>query len=254
MDITVIHSRLLQLLSDFDRLCKQNNIEYTLHGGTLLGAIREKGFIPWDDDADISMTREEFEKLKSCLKRNNSQYYIRGTIKSQFCDNNNADVWIDIFVCDYITGNKILQKVKILLLTVLDIMLRDKNSIKYSNTDNYSKIKQIIFYCIYYFGKLFKNSWKQSWYILLSKKGFKGQKNFQIRTNDQFVGRKIVMPSKWMNEFIDIPFESTNLRVTKYYTELLTSSYGSNFMTPVKETRINEIHDQIRNNGFDFGL
>ncbi len=54
----------LDMLVDFDRVCKQHNIKYTILAGTMLGAVRHGGFIPWDDDADIGMLREEYEKFK----------------------------------------------------------------------------------------------------------------------------------------------------------------------------------------------
>ena len=63
-----LHSRMLILLEKFHEICIENGIKYSLHGGTLLGAIREKGFIPWDDDADVSMTRSEYEKLRKVMK------------------------------------------------------------------------------------------------------------------------------------------------------------------------------------------
>lgn len=66
--MTDLQSQLLELLKRFDFFCQKNEIEYCLMWGTLLGCIREKGFIPWDDDIDIAMDRTNFEKLKVCAR------------------------------------------------------------------------------------------------------------------------------------------------------------------------------------------
>ena len=59
----------LECLSELDRVCRLNNIKYFADYGTLLGAIRHKGYIPWDDDIDVSMLREDYEKFIKCAPR-----------------------------------------------------------------------------------------------------------------------------------------------------------------------------------------
>ena len=74
----------LDMLIEFDRVCRKHNIKYTILAGTMLGAVRHNGFIPWDDDADIGMLREEYEKFKVVSKELNSDicYYQDHTTDS----------------------------------------------------------------------------------------------------------------------------------------------------------------------------
>lgn len=72
----------LDLLSEFDRVCKKNNIKYCADGGTLLGAVRHKGFIPWDNDIDVAMLRTEYEKLCSVAEKEFKEPYFFQTNKT----------------------------------------------------------------------------------------------------------------------------------------------------------------------------
>lgn len=69
----------LEMLLEVDRICKENNVKYTIIGGTLLGAVRHGGFIPWDDDADVAMLRPEYEKFCSVIDEelDHSRFYFQ---------------------------------------------------------------------------------------------------------------------------------------------------------------------------------
>lgn len=83
-----LHSEILDIMDEIDRVCGQNEIKYYLVGGTLLGAVRHKGFIPWDDDLDIAMPRKDFDHFidicENALKpefklewiSNNDEYWL----------------------------------------------------------------------------------------------------------------------------------------------------------------------------------
>ena len=69
----------LKILLEFDRICRKHSIQYFLGGGTLLGAVRHGGFIPWDDDVDVMMLPEEYEKLRKVLPDELSDEYFYQT-------------------------------------------------------------------------------------------------------------------------------------------------------------------------------
>ena len=82
-----LQSEILDLLVEFDRVCRKNHIRYFLSCGTLLGAVRHNGFIPWDNDADVELFREDYEKFRSvCAKDLGAEFFFldHGTDENYF--------------------------------------------------------------------------------------------------------------------------------------------------------------------------
>ena len=77
-DIKEVQSKLLLILIEADRICRKHNIKYSLEGGSLLGAIKYKGFVPWDDDIDIIMERKEYERfLRICKIELRDEFFLQ---------------------------------------------------------------------------------------------------------------------------------------------------------------------------------
>ena len=130
MTIRDIQMVCLNILKDVHEFCVENNIKYTLFSGTLLGAIRHKGFIPWDDDLDIALTRPEYEKFIRLYKSNKGyklfarerqgknvflSYARICEMDKTFADdsyfpwtNEKKGVWIDVFPLDGAESNYVL--------------------------------------------------------------------------------------------------------------------------------------------------
>lgn len=130
-----------EMLVEFDRVCKILHIPYQLTHGTLLGAVRHKDFIPWDDDVDVCMLRADFDRfVKECSKLLDDKYFLQtaktdpksvvqfakirmnGTVYENGVDNladSHTGIWIDIFPMDKIKPGTINEKIQYFEVAVL---------------------------------------------------------------------------------------------------------------------------------------
>lgn len=133
-DLTDHQKATYRLLMEVDRICKKHEIKYFLFAGTLLGAVRHEDFIPWDDDLDIIMFREDYEKFFEAAKKETSEaFYVQKEFSEHWpmffsklrlnqttCLEKyhpkdpevHQGVYIDIFPCDNASDNGLLRKIQ----------------------------------------------------------------------------------------------------------------------------------------------
>ena len=169
-----LHKVLLEILEYVDIICKQNNLQYLLIGGTALGARRHGGFIPWDDDVDIGVPRGDYERLLMILKTKKDGYKIQDetTEKKYFCpfaklrkngtvfkekisiglyeDNG---IYIDIFPIDTLSEVSSLNtKIKLYKIKILNHALRFRYCRElYCSSEKASTFKHWILYIPFIF-------------------------------------------------------------------------------------------------------
>ena len=242
----------LDILDFIDSFCKEHGINYCINYGTLIGAIRHKGFIPWDDDIDLSMTRENYEKFIQLFSEKQSRYkllsletddqYFNNFIKivdptTKIIDTRNtktydSGVFIDIFPMDTFNDSKVVDICYKLESFKLLSFSKHKN-IVYGD----SKLKDLI-------RTLF-------WLLLrpVSPRFFANQIEKQIqkyRVKDgkyiAFIPSKAkekeIFPRDMFDELIETPFEHLVLPAPKRFDVVLKQFYDDYMTVPPKEKQI----------------
>lgn len=118
LTIDEVHKIALEIMQDIDEFCRKNDIAYSLACGTLLGAVRHGGFIPWDDDADLFMLREDYDRFIKTYK--SDKYLLRESGYAKVVDTSTClkkkdkdteyGVFVDIFPLDHVPEDPELQK------------------------------------------------------------------------------------------------------------------------------------------------
>ena len=234
---------LLLMMQDIHEILRKSNIQYSLCGGTLLGAVREKGFIPWDDDIDIMVDRENFNKIISLFhKEANLKYrlkdylWVRRIQKKDEKREGLLAATIDVFVMDNCPDNKILQEIKVLMIKILQGMMKvDKNNAK---VNLFYKTCLVITKCM---GSFFAEDTKLRWYDCVSQIGNNAVTQYLGIYNDLFKYVKLKYSNRMFDKLIDVPFENLMLPITAEYDNYLTTVYGD-YMTPPKEKERRPMH------------
>lgn len=264
LDIEYIHEMELSILHKIDDLCKRHNIKYFLIGGTLIGAVRHKGFIPWDDDLDIAMFRNDYETFIKIAKKEFCGPYqlidFRDDVKyprtfakvfrtdTKYCSKyyrelyKETGIWIDIFPIDLINAKNIEEakqkaRKRMSWATILAIVDENRNkqdcrlSIKMKLLCKFMKIFSVI---------TIRNLMVKI-YTIDNKKKCKYITNYGRGVRTQTMSIDCFVPGKYLD------FEGQKILAPEKYDEVLTNSYGDYMRLPNVEERVPK-HDLVRKN------
>lgn len=245
------------IMIELKKYLEENNIEYYMLGGTLLGAVRHKGFIPWDDDIDIGIPREQYEnfiknvqkklpknlKLDTYKNNENHHYYFSRIVDTRYSlkrtgslEERNEDVWIDIFPLDGMPNNYILRKIHMIKLlfsrAMYHISCFDKVNLKRPGRPLSERIV-IKFIMITGFGKnLNMYNWLNRIDRLLKKYPY-SKSNYVVNFMGQYKFKEM-FEKKYYGDGKMYNFEDGQLMGPENYDYILTQMYGD-YMVPPNE-------------------
>ena len=239
----------MSILCFIDEFCRTHGIAYSLAYGTMLGAVRHKGFIPWDDDIDIWMSRKDYEFFVSSFNYNNSSKYklisyrdgsyVRNCSYAKVIDTTTAayeeplkpgpyeGIWVDVFPLDYVPEGRLKREALYCRLLLDAKIIVSRTALKPKAP--YKILKFLTF-------------WRRNKKVLSSadRYGKSAKESAFCQTLSQLSlhSFRSMMPVTWVAETESVPFEGFEFPIYKHFDEILRLIYGDYMRLPPPEKRV----------------
>ena len=224
----------LEMLKEVDRICRKYNIKYSLDGGTLLGAIRHDGFIPWDDDADVVMLRPEYKRFYHACKRELDTIFLR---EGQEHGNWNQSVFIDIFVYDHVPDHYIFRRLHLFLCFCIRKGL-------YSEVGKKNAPTKLMRDWYALLNKIPRNRWIKLLEIIADITDRKRTELVRHMTYPYRKECRYGLPRECFDEYIEKDFEGYRFKIFKNYDLYLMRLYGDyRKLPPIKKRKIHPVSE-----------
>ncbi len=247
----------IEVLNEVDRICRQYDIQYFADWGTLLGTIRHKGFVPWDDDMDITMKREDYTRFCQIVRQEQGELEIINfhtdpewkdmlsrVINGRSVNYTEAHLdkyhgfpyvaGLDIFPLDYVAPTEDEDKIHCSMISIVEAFSANIRN----NTATPEEIEQTTKDIEQMCGVKFNNLEPLATQLLklgerLSMMYTDEESQAVALMGDHAGPRPLdVYPKEYYSESIYMPFEYTTIPVPVGYEKILIQKYGENYMTP----------------------
>ena len=247
-DLSTLHKVLQEMLDYIDSVCKKENLTYSLYAGTVLGSVRHKGFIPWDDDLDIIVRREDYDHFLevfkkqdnfeyvvqegngvdyplyfSKIRKNNTTFIEKNRLKNKW-RNMHQGCYVDIFAAEYAHKNPVIFHFQVIFARILQaqaLFLRG-----YDQASLAKKFFMLISLLFFPFRK-----WMYNFVVSTKKENARGFSCFLVD------GGK-VFPLSMFDRTIMGEFEGKYYPIPEEFEKYLNSMYGKDWNIPPSQKEI----------------